>query len=188
MDFIREGFWRGYQFTDIETANRDLLAFLEEKSHRIHGTTGEKICDMFANEKPFLMPLPPTLCDVSMRLYRKVEKDCSISVEGCRYEVPHTLVGKKIVVRLKDGVLRVYDGDRLMATHTQSPVKGKLVQLPGLRAAILADREMNARKYARPPKGKGKATISPRLGKYAVQVQTRPLSVYAAIGGGVGYA
>ncbi len=82
MDFIREGFWRGYSFTDIETANRDLLEFLEEKSHRIHGTTGEKVCDMFATEKPFLMPLPPTTCDVSMRLYRKVEKDCTISVEG----------------------------------------------------------------------------------------------------------
>jgi len=66
-------------------------------------------------------------------------------------------------------------------------MKGKLVQLPGLRAAILADREMNARKYARRPKGKGKATISPRLGKYAVDVQRRPLSVYAQIGGGVGY-
>ena len=187
MDFIREGFWRGYSFTDIETANRDLLEFLEEKSHRIHGTTGEKVCDMFATEKPFLMPLPPTTCDVSMRLYRKVEKDCTISVERSRYEVPHTLVGKKIVVRLKDGVLRIYDGDRLMATHAQSPVKGKLVQLAGLRAAILADREMNARKYARPPKGKGKATISPRFGKYAVDVQRRPMSVYREIGGGVGY-
>jgi len=188
MDFIREGFWRGYCFTDIETANRDLLAFIEEKSHRVHGTTGEKVCDMFASEKPFLMSLPASTCDVSERLYRKVEKDCTISVEGSRYEVPHTLVGKRILVRLNDGVLRVYEGDSLMARHARSPVKGKLVQLPGLRAAILGDREMNARKYARPPKGKGKATISPRLGKYAVEVQTRPLSVYGQIGGGVGYA
>jgi len=188
MDFIREGFWRGYCFTDIETANRDLLAFIEEKSHRVHGTTGEKVCDMFASEKAFLMSLPASTCDVSERLYRKVEKDCTISVDGSRYEVPHTLVGKKIIVRLADGVLRVYEGDSLMARHERSPAKGRLVQLPGLRAAILGDREMNARKYARPPKGKGKATISPRLGKYAVEVQTRPLSVYGQIGGGVGYA
>ncbi|MEN6355579.1 MAG: hypothetical protein ABFD83_00685 [Armatimonadota bacterium] len=58
-----------------------------------------------------------------MRLYRKVAKDCTISVEGSRYEVPYKLVGKKIVVRLKDGVLRVFDGDELMAMHTQSPTK-----------------------------------------------------------------
>jgi len=142
---------------------------------------------MFETEKPFLMPLPPTLCDVSLRLYRKVEKDCTISVEGSRYEVPHTLVGRKIVVRLKGGTLRVFDGDALVATHTQSPLKGKLVQLPGLREAILADREMNRRKYGRGRRGKGKATRSPIPGKYQVDVQTRPLSVYHQIGGGVGY-
>ena len=105
------------------------------------------------------------MCDVSMRLYRKVHKDCTISVEGSRYQVPHTLVGKKIVVRLKDGYLRVFDGDLLVAGHTQSKTKGKLVLLAGLREAILADRQMNARKYARRAKGKAKATISPILGR-----------------------
>jgi transposase len=187
MDFIREGFWRGYQFRDIETANRDLVAFCEEKSHRIHGTTGEKVIDRFTSEKAFLLPLPPSMCDVSMRLYRKVHKDCTISVDGSRYQVPHKLVGKRIVVRLKDGILRIFDGDCLLATHTQSPTKGKLVELPGLKDAILADREMNARKYARPPKGKAKATRSPILGRYRVDVQRRPLSIYARIGGSVGY-
>lgn len=187
MDFIREGFWRGYCFTDTERANRDLMAFVEEKSHRIHGTTGEKVIDRFASEKAFLMALPASVCDVSVRLFRKVHKDCTVSVEGCRYEVPYTLVGKRILLRLKDGVLRVFDGESLVAMHMQSEVKGKLVQLPGLREAILADREMNARKYAHPPKGKTKAMISPTIGKYCIDVQRRDLSIYAQIGGGIGY-
>ena len=187
MDFIREGFWRGYIFSDIDRANGDLRGFLEEKSHRIHGTTGERVSERFVSEKPFLMALPPSPCDVSARLYRKVHKDCTVSVEGCLYEVPHTLVGKRIVVRLKDGILRVYQDDVLMATHTQSRMKGRLVRLPGLREAILADRKMNARKYAHPGKGKAKATTSPALGRYPVDVQRRPLSIYARIGGGVGY-
>lgn len=188
MDFIREGFWRGYVFTGIDAANRDLRRFLEEKSQRIHGTTGERVCDRFEAEKAFLMPLPPSACDVSMRLYRKVHKDCTISVEGCRYEVPHTLVGKRIVVRLRDGCLRIFDGDTLMATHIQSSLKGRLVQLPGLRDAILADRQMNARKYDHRRRGKAKATISPSLGKYSIDVERRPLDIYARIGGGVAHA
>lgn len=49
-------------------------------------------------------------------------------MEGSRYEVPHTLVGKKIVVRRGDGVLRIFDGDKLMATLTQSTEKGKLAR------------------------------------------------------------
>ena len=117
---------------------------------------------MFETEKPFLMPLPPDLCDVSMRLYRKVEKDCTISVEGSRYEVPHTLVGKKIIVRLKDGVLRVFDGDA--ACGNAYSVAGQRVNwcsFPGLREAILADREMNARKYDRRREGQGQSHHEP---------------------------
>ena len=188
MDFILEGHWRGYQFTDLETANRDLHSFLEEKSHRIHGTTKQRVCDRFEAEKPFLMALPPKPCDVSERLYRKVHKDCTISVDGSCYEVPHTLVGKRIVVRLKDGTLRVFDGDKLMAMLEQSKVKGALVKLPGLREAILGDRKMNARKYDHRRRGKAKATRSPIAGRHFVEVQRRPLDIYAAIGGGVSYA
>ena len=185
MDFIREGFWRGYAFTDRETATQDLRAFLEEKAQRIHGTTGERVIDRFRAEQAFLLPLPPRECDVSARLYRKVQKDCTISVEGCRYEVPHPLVGKRIVVRLKEGRLRIFDGDVLMATHLQSPLKGRLVPLPGLREAIQADRRMNARKYDHRRRGKAKATLSPSLGRYAIAVERRPLEVYRRIGGGI---
>lgn len=188
MDFLREGFWRGYHFTDPDSANRDLWAFLEEKARRIHGTTGERVCDRFGVERAFLLPLPLVRCDVSQRLYRKVHKDCTLSFEGCRYQVPHTLVGRRILIRFQEGMLRIFDGDTLVATHAQSPVKGRLVELPGLREAILADREMNARKYASPVKGKAKATLSPCLGRYAIEVQRRPLSVYGQISGEVAHA
>jgi transposase len=189
MDHVRESFWRGYAFTDIETANKDLQAWLSEQSQRIHGTTRERVVDRFEREKSFLMPLPAGECDVSERLYRKVTKDCRISVEGSIYEVPHTLVGKKVVVRLKDRVLRVFDGDLLVAMHAQSDEKGRVVLLAGLREAIRADREMNARKWSHFKRGKGKAkaTISPLAGKYFVEVQSRPLDIYRQIGGEVAY-
>jgi len=43
MDFIREGFWRGYGFTDLYTANQDLTEWLRVKSERVHGTTHERV-------------------------------------------------------------------------------------------------------------------------------------------------
>jgi hypothetical protein len=145
------------------------------------------VCDRFAAERAFLLPLPLVRCDVSQRLYRKVHKDCTVSFEGCRYQVPYTLVGTRVLIRFQEGQLRIFDGDRLVATHAQSSVKGRLVELPGLREAILADRQMNARKYASPAKGKAKATLSPRLGRYAIEVQRRPLSVYGRLGGEVAH-
>ncbi len=122
------------------------------------------------------------------KLFRKVHKDCTISVDGSLYEVPHVLVGKKIIVRIKDGILRIFNDDVLVATHNQSQIKGKLVQLPGLREAILADNKMSARKWAHPKRGKGKATRSPISGKYEVDVQVRDIDIYSQIGGEVSYA
>ena len=63
-----------------------------------------------------MLLLPKLLCDVSEKLYRKVHKDCTISVDGSRYEVAHTLVGKKIIVRMKDRLLRVFNDDVLVAS------------------------------------------------------------------------
>jgi transposase len=57
--FIREGFWRGYGFICRETANRDLLNWLQFKDQRIHGTTHEVVSERFERERPYLQTLPP---------------------------------------------------------------------------------------------------------------------------------
>ncbi|HPP44400.1 MAG TPA: IS21 family transposase [Methanomassiliicoccaceae archaeon] len=59
FSFIREGFWRGYGFTSLDAANRDLQEWLLVKDERIHGTTHEKVSDRFERERPFLGSLPP---------------------------------------------------------------------------------------------------------------------------------
>ena len=101
FDFIREGFWRGYPFTNLGAANRDLTVWLSEKSQRIHGTTNERVD--IRPYGPYLLagyPLgAPAPCDVSERIVRTVSKDCIVSVDGNRYVVPHTLVGEKVLAR-----------------------------------------------------------------------------------------
>ncbi len=51
MDFVREGWWRGYSFLDMATANRDLGGWLAEKAQRKHGTTHERIGILALNGK-----------------------------------------------------------------------------------------------------------------------------------------
>jgi hypothetical protein len=62
--------------------------------------------------------------------------------------VEHTLVGKKVIVRLRHAELRVFDGSRLVVTYTVPEGKGEFVQDPRFYAALKADRELQARKYA----------------------------------------
>lgn len=178
--FIREGFWRGYGFICIETANLDLLAWLSKKDERIHGTTHEKVAERFFREKPHLYMLPPQPFDTSYRIYRKVYKDCTVRFEGNSYVVPHTLVGQQIILRVKDQTIRIFYNDCLVVAYDIPESKGHLIQDKRFYEALKKDREMNRRKYktGRRLKGRAKYTISPSKPQYAMDVQVRPVFIY----------
>ena len=186
MDFVRESFWRGYAFSDIVAANRDLSGWLEEKAQRVHGTTHERVDVRFEREKPYLLALPPSVCDVSERLFREVRKDCTIAVLGNQYVIEHTLVGRKVLVRVRecDKQLRVFDDNRLVVTYEIPEGKGLLVQDPKFYAALKADRELQARKFARGSVGKfckrkgraWKKTISPSKPMHPIDIKALDVS------------
>jgi transposase len=178
--FIREGFWRGYGFLCLETANRDLHKWLEKKEQRVHGTTHEVVCLRFAREKPHLKGLPPRAFDTSYRVYRKVHKDCTVRFESNSYVVAHTLVGKKIILRVKDTTMRIFSDDSLVVTYKIPEGKGHLVQDKRFYEALKKDHEMNRRKYshARRLKGRAKHTISPLTPPYDMDVEIRPIAIY----------
>lgn len=177
--FIREGFWRGYSYSTLEQANRDLREWLILKEERVHGTTHEQVRERATREQPFLLPRPDEDLDTSFRFYRKVARDCTVQVEGNRYVVPHHLVGRNVLVRFKNEVVRIFDDTQLVVRYTAPTGKGQLVQDPRFYEALRRDRDMNKRKYAAHPRGKGKArqTISPRV-RYELQVELRPAAAY----------
>ena len=178
--FIREGFWRGYGYLCLETANRDLITWLTRKDLRVHGTTHEVVAVRFDREQPHLGTLPRQPFDTSYRIYRKVYKDCTIRFEGNSFVVPHKLVGKQLVLRVKDHIMRIYDDDRFVVIYKIPSTKGNLVQDKRFYNALKKDREMNRRKYAhvKPGKGRAKHTISPQKPKYDIPVSIRPIAVY----------
>jgi transposase len=207
MNFVRESWWCGYAFSDLQSANKDLAAWLTLKEARVHGTTHERITVRFEREKPHLQALPPQRCDVSLRLTRSVHKDCTISVDANKYILPHTLVGHDVTVRVKDRHLRIYCGPELVEEYDAPEGKGHLVGLDrGHYEALRADRELRDRKFGNRGKGKGRArfkrTISPTVPRYpvvvepivpahdyapTVAVERRSMAVYAGLGGEVCY-
>ncbi len=186
--FIREGFWRGYGFVCLETANRDLFEWLELKDERIHGTTHESVSQRFKRERPCLQVLPLRVFDTSYRVYRKVSKDCTVRFDGNSYVVPHTLVGKHLVLRVKDREMRIFDTDCLMVTYEIPQGNGHLIQDKGFYDALKKDREMNRRKYgqAKHVKGRARCTISPLKPFYDMDVEIRPSYIYDRVAGEVG--
>ncbi len=178
--FIREGFWRGYGYFCLDTANRDLGSWLKMKDQRVHGTTHEVIATRFERERPHLGSLPQQPFDTAYRIFRKVHKDCTVRFEGNSFVVPHPLVGRSIVLRVKERIMRIFDDDRLVVTYEIPSTKGNLVQDKRFYAALKKDRDMNRRKYGRPKPGKGRAkrTISPSKPRYDMLVDVRSIDVY----------
>jgi transposase len=179
--YVRENFWRGYGFTGRENANVDLWRWLLEKEQRVHGTTHEVVAHRFERERPFLSALPKTAFDTSFRIYRKVRKDCVVVFEGNRFVVSHHLVGKDVLLRVKNGRMRVYAGDALVVEYAVPEGKGHLVSDPRFYKALREDAAMAARKYAKVSRHKARAkkTIGLLKPRYEMDaVERRPLSAY----------
>ena len=187
IDYIREAFWRGYVYRNLEDANRDLLHWLSETANRrIHGTHRQPVDMRWQQESKSLSPCPPGY-DTSIKVYRTVYKDCMISYNASHYQVPPEAIGQKVLLKIKDGIIRVYDDDRLLITHTESKEKGRWITDPAIIDQILNQRKEG---LSMPPYGrrKGKATRGLLNGSLFPQVLYRPLSVYdkfAQKGGGV---
>ena len=178
--FIREGFWRGYGFVCLETANRDLKNWLKKKGERVHGTTHEVVSERFLREVPHLKELPPIDFDTSYRICRKVRKDCTVRFEGNDYVLPHRLVGKEVILRVKDKTMRIFMDDVLIVAYEIPLGRGHLVQDKRFYEDLKKDHEMNRRKYGhgRRFKGRAKNTISPLKPLYDMDVEIRPVAIY----------
>lgn len=159
LDYVREGFWRGYRYMGLAAANRDLAAWLAgEANRRVHGTLHERVDVRWEREKPHLGALPLEAFDPSAVYWRTVAKDCVVTYGGNQYQVPHRLVGQTVVVKVRGDLLRVCWRDETVAVYRIPVGKGQYRSAPGLREALRDDAVQRARKYVH-RRDKGKATI-----------------------------
>jgi transposase len=178
INFLRERFWRGYAFTSAKKANEDVMTWLSETANkRVHGTHGQPVNVRWEEEIPHLVALPPTDYDTSLKVFRKVYRDCRLSYDGNRYQVPHHVVGKRVMLKIKDRRIRIYHDQDLLITYQQPEAKGKSFGYPWLDAALRYDKEQLKRKYFN-NKGKGKATRGLINGSLYPEVAHRSLVEY----------
>lgn len=109
----------------------------EEADPRVHGTVKEVVAERFARERPALGPLPAQRYDTAYHETRQVAWDGYLDVRGNRYSVPSELAGQTVAVRIGlDRHLRIYAGERLVATHTLQAARQGWVSVPEHHAAL----------------------------------------------------
>ena len=176
IDYLRERFWRGYRFESIGKTNEDVLAWLNETANRrIHGTHHQPVDVLWKEEIPQLGPLPASDYDTSLKVFRKVYRDCQISFNANRYVVPHRVVGQKVMLKVKNRQIRIFLDQDLLASYEEPATKRNVLGDPRFYEELRRDREQLRRKYGR---SKGKATRGLLNGSLWPEVHHRPLSEY----------
>jgi len=140
--YLEDHFIKGGRWDSFEHFLGELQRFArEELDLTVHSTTQRRPIDLFAEEQPYLTPLPAGRFISTREQFRKVSWDCLISFGGNRYSVPHPYAGKSVWVRVSRGkYLLVLDmRGQVVATHELCREKGRTVldkqHYEGLRRA-----------------------------------------------------
>ncbi len=121
VGYIKQNFFVRYRrFESWAHLNQLAEKWLkEEADERLQGTVKEVVAERFERERPFLKPLPNMRYDTSYFEYRQAAWDGYIEVRGNRYSVPAAMAGQRVAVRIGlDDLLRIYQGEALIASHT----------------------------------------------------------------------
>jgi hypothetical protein len=152
----------------------------ETANRRVHGTYWQPVQERWENEKPLLTNLPPVPYDTSLKVFRPVYDECQLSYNGKRYLIPHRFVGKKVMLKIKGKIIRIYHDHELLATYEEPEEKHTIVGDPSIYRMLLQDKEQTQRKYGRQ---KGKATRGLATSTLYPEVATRSLEEYERLAG-----
>jgi transposase len=167
--YIENNFLAGRTFDDWETLNREAVAWCDKvnalpKRH-LHAAPRE----LFAAERPRLVPLPLWVPDVYALHHRLVDIEGYVRVHQNRYSAPWQLIGRTVEVRETKERIEIFDGPRMVASHAR---------------VLEACNERITDRAHRPPRGQGRSArgdvsveeeqllrLAPELGDYVARLK-----------------
>jgi len=167
ISFVKQSFWAGVHFTDIDDLNRQASAWCERINARVHRTTHERPLDR--REREPLSPLPQAFAwERFATEERKVSWDGYLSYDGVLYGLPSEppLAGTVVQVREQRGVLSIWSRGQSIISLAKRPRSQDIVDHPDQFRTIAS---ANASRLAVVPLGHQRS---------APQILQRPLQEY----------
>ncbi len=116
---------RNRRFFSLAEINRAIAALLVELNQRpfkkLPGCRREAFESL---ERPALRPMPTGRMAIARFKRARVNIDYHIELDGHYYSVPHRLVRTLVELRITDTAVEVLAGNKRVAVHTYSPVRG----------------------------------------------------------------
>jgi transposase len=138
--FVRTSFFAARSFRDLDDLNRQAhdwcLSTAAERSWP--EDRSRKVGEVFEEEKPRLMKLPPDSFPCEERVSVKVPKSPYVRFDRNDYSVPHAHVRQTLVVVASLDTVRIVAGNQVVATHARSWDKGRQIEDPRHIEALVA--------------------------------------------------
>lgn len=135
---VRRGFFAGRKLTDVAALNAEAAAWTAQiaRERKCPGDPGCTVQAAFAEEQPRLRRLPPEPYPAEQCVAVSVGKTPYARFDRNDYSVPHDCVRRPLAVRADLQRVRIFDGERLAASHDRTFGVGQTVEDPAHVAAL----------------------------------------------------
>ena len=120
VHYVKTNFWAGRAFGDVREIGPAGRSWLDRANERLHGTTHRRPIDMFAEERPHLVPLPAVPYDTDVVLTLPIRRwgHC-VRFATNEYSLPAAVAQRtrSATLRATDQQVRLYVGTTCVATH-----------------------------------------------------------------------
>jgi transposase len=141
VGYVKRNFLAGLDLPPFAALNPAAQTWLETVANvRIHGETRRKPLEIFQEERPSLLPLPPHPYDIATLTQVRASTQFRITLETNRYSVPAEYAGASLTLKTYPDRLSIYQKDKLVARHPRSYDRHRDFEDPDHPRRLLAQR------------------------------------------------
>ncbi len=140
--YIRDSFFAAREMTTVERLNREALEWRDHiaLARRWPADDSRIVGEVFEEEKPRLIPLPAHRFETELIKPVPPGKIIYVRFDLNDYSIPHTAVGRPLVLAATSSTVRILDGGAEVARHHRSYDRGQRIEDPSHIAALLEEK------------------------------------------------
>jgi len=140
--YLKTRFFPARAIPSLESGNAALRHFLETVAmQRKHPTQKDRtVAEVFVEEKERLLRLPNATIPTELVTSVPADGTAFVSFDGNRYSVFPDAANRFLRLVVTDVEVRLLDGERVVGVHARSWGRGRVVEAPEHRAALLASK------------------------------------------------
>jgi transposase len=142
LRYVRDSFFAGREFTDIEDLNAKAEAWCRgiAADRRCPEDNTVTVREAFAAEASRLLPLPDNPYPLFEQVPVKVGKTPYVRFDLNDYSVPHTHVQRQLIVLADPHEVRIVDGQQILACHPRSYDRRQQIEHPAHIKALTEEK------------------------------------------------